>query len=204
MEAILEELEARDIQVSTFIVNLLTSPRFQTNPAAANLVDNVEHILHCFLHHIETRSTVENWSEGIARKLYASELTELTKERSGLHFNARNATAEQLQPFKIEVIAEKMKDTAPRLCSLVAGLLDADEELSRRRERRWQDNEVLAEDVADDTMDNPEPHDSAELDDSLPREKVDSARRRRNVLLRIVRSNLFVSDHWELAKSNYV
>jgi hypothetical protein len=61
---------------------------------------------------------------------YASSIRELTRKEHGWHFSALRASAKQLEDFRIEDMAEKMKNLAPELWDMLGSVLLADRKQS--------------------------------------------------------------------------
>jgi hypothetical protein len=82
----------------------------------------------------------------------------VTNLHLGFHFNARNATTDQIQGFCMELMEKMLETQAPQLCDLIGSLLTSDVDLESRRL-----------DVPD-VEDEPAPEDLGELsaDDNAP------------------------------------
>ncbi|TFY56605.1 hypothetical protein EVJ58_g7538 [Rhodofomes roseus] len=76
-----------------------------------------------------------DWADRTASNLYQSEVRKLSR-LDELHFVANAASPEKLETFTIRQLAVTMETHAPRLWCLFDVLLDADDELAKRRENR--------------------------------------------------------------------
>jgi hypothetical protein len=68
---------------------------------------------------------VTTWALRIAQSALRSEIEELTKRSHGLHFDARAATAEQIESTFMPQLAVKIREAAPSPWSLIFNLLGA-------------------------------------------------------------------------------
>jgi len=75
--------------------------------------------------HVPTNAPVTTWALQIAQSALRSDVEEMTKKIHGLHFDARVAMAEQIESTFMPRLADKMRQVAPCLWSLVFNLLGA-------------------------------------------------------------------------------
>jgi hypothetical protein len=84
------------------------------------------------------------WAHGKIKTEYAQLIRDLADKDNGWHFSAANTSAKQLQDFRIEDMAARMKALAPELWDLLGLLLSA--------------NHQRGIEVADDLMDTDSPN----------------------------------------------
>jgi hypothetical protein len=75
--------------------------------------------------HIQTTVPVTAWALQVAQSALRSDIEEITKKTHGLCFDARAATAEQIESTFMLQLADKMHQVAPSLWVLVFNLLSA-------------------------------------------------------------------------------
>ncbi|KAH9842052.1 Threonyl/alanyl tRNA synthetase [Rhodofomes roseus] len=101
---------------------------------AARIRQSLPVVLDAFLQGLEPMQLLD-WADRTASNLYQSEVRKLSR-LDELHFVANAASPEKLETFTIRQLAVTMETHAPRLWCLFDVLLDADDELAKRRENR--------------------------------------------------------------------
>jgi hypothetical protein len=76
------------------------------------------------------------------KKQYVSSIRTLAKNENGWHFSAINTSAKQLEDFRIEDMATKMKSLAPDLWDIIGLLLGASSQMSTD-----EDPDIVMEDT---------------------------------------------------------
>ena len=79
----------------------------------------------------DTSESVFLWAFEIVNSKLCREVVSLTHQKMGLHFNASKTTSEYLEGSFMQTAAQKIKENAPYLWTLVNALLDANP--ARRR-----------------------------------------------------------------------
>ncbi|KAH6879605.1 hypothetical protein BKA70DRAFT_1127264 [Coprinopsis sp. MPI-PUGE-AT-0042] len=80
-----------------------------------------------------TSRAATDWACGEVAAICAHEVDTLTKESSGLHFNATNATEDALKKVSVERLENTMATIAPRSWALLDNLMSADARSDHRR-----------------------------------------------------------------------
>lgn len=105
---------ASGLSVSDYLITLLETRALDEHPCTVNLVNNTDKILSAFLHHPYSKDSAFDWATTIMRKTYSESIRNLISSEEW-HFNASHASAKQLEEFRIEDMALKMKELAPDL-----------------------------------------------------------------------------------------
>ncbi|TFY58983.1 hypothetical protein EVJ58_g6060 [Rhodofomes roseus] len=133
---LLDGLHRLRVSVSTLICSVLNTPDALRHAAASDIAENCGAIFDGFLKNDVLRDTVIGSIHGLAKTIYMKEITLLSKQEAGTHFNARHAKQADLDQFNLSDLSEKFAKVAPRTCDLIENFLDADPALSKRREQR--------------------------------------------------------------------
>jgi hypothetical protein len=115
--------DSKGFTISIFLQVLLSSRQYADHPLVVDLVQSHSHIISLFCSHGAFEAL--HWVHESAEKEYQNEIQELVKTKNGWQFNALHASAEQIEMFRIEVMAEKMESLAPHLWMLLDKLLSA-------------------------------------------------------------------------------
>ncbi|KAJ7306711.1 hypothetical protein DFH08DRAFT_622444, partial [Mycena albidolilacea] len=107
------------------VVSVLRHLDFSNHPTVNDLVAHSDDILSAFFKHPRTSDSTLAWAHGIIKSRYAQLIRDLADKENGWHFSAANTSAAQLQEFRIEDMATKMKTLAPELWDLLGLLLSA-------------------------------------------------------------------------------
>jgi hypothetical protein len=85
-------------------------------------------------------------------KKYMDEVVGLVSKKNGWHFSAQHTSAELLQAFSLEDMAQRLMAQAPLLWDLLGNLLQADPlcERCRTREITQEEVAVTANTISDD------------------------------------------------------
>ncbi|KAJ7198168.1 hypothetical protein GGX14DRAFT_374434 [Mycena pura] len=145
LNAVLDICDHHKLTVPTFVVSVLRHPDFSNHPAVTDLVAHSDDILGAFLKHPRTSDSTLAWAHGIIKSRYAQLIRDLADKENGWHFSAANTSAAQLQEFRIEDMATKMKTFAPELWDLL-GLL-----LSANRQPDIEEDNVMDTDLLEDS-----------------------------------------------------
>jgi hypothetical protein len=133
LQAALESLETHNVTISQLVLSLLRDPRLHNQVAVDNLVSHTTEILTALEVHPHTSKETLKWASNLMKARYASSIRELTRKEHGWHFSALRASAKQLEDFRIEDMAEKMRNLAPELWDMLGEVLSADRKQSRTR-----------------------------------------------------------------------
>ena len=137
---VLDSLSLIWTSLKDFLIAILSNNEYAKHRFVQNMEDNVEEILS----YIRRRSPQQfNSTVSIMTgHVLQEELVRLTQKENGLHFSATNATFEQMEDFKIQLIGIKMQAECPVLWSLMQRLLTTDSDLQARKSNRWRHKEL--------------------------------------------------------------
>ncbi|KAF8196219.1 hypothetical protein K438DRAFT_1586070, partial [Mycena galopus ATCC 62051] len=105
------------------VVSILRHLDFSEHPAVDDLLAHSEDVLDAFLHHPRTSQSTLKWARGVIKSKYAQFIRDLADIDNAWHFLAANTSAKQLQNFRIEDMAARMRDLAPDLWDMLGILL---------------------------------------------------------------------------------
>ena len=131
------------LSLSDYIVALLEHPSLNRHRCTLNLINETDRILEAFSHHANSKDHTFEWASTTMKKKY-SESIKLLASREEWQFNAGNASAKELESFRIEDMATDMKNLAPDLWVLLDLLLLGEWQRLRGREA---DTDVVMEDI---------------------------------------------------------
>jgi hypothetical protein len=138
LSAVITTLDHQRLSIPGFLISILRHPTFTDHPAVEDLVNHSDDVLDAFMDHPRTAESTLAWAHKKIKIMYAQRIRDLADKDNGWHFSAANTSAKQLQDFRIEDMAARMKDMAPELWDLLGLLLSA----NRR-------NDIEADDAMD-------------------------------------------------------
>jgi hypothetical protein len=118
-------LSHENVTVSDFVLTLLERNSLQNHPCTTSLVGNAERIIEAFARNTQSALSTYAWARKTIQKQTVESIKILTAN-DDWHFNAGNASAADLEDFKIEKMAVDMKRLAPDLWNLLYLLLSKD------------------------------------------------------------------------------
>ena len=133
VSAILQFMSDSGTTISEFLSYILEDQDFDNHPALQDIKDNIKAILSSLFDHRTLRYPVLQWALMVVNCDHARSIQNLTRTSEGWHFSASNASADQIQDFQLEDMAERMENTTPHLWKTVNGLLSADPKQVQRR-----------------------------------------------------------------------
>ncbi|KAJ7696404.1 hypothetical protein B0H14DRAFT_2159062, partial [Mycena olivaceomarginata] len=110
------------VTASDFVVTLLERDSLQNHPCTVSLIDNTTQIIDAFYKNTRSSKSTYAWARKEIQKKTKESIKVLTANDEW-HFNAQNASAADLEDFKIEQMAADMKELAPDLWNLLQILL---------------------------------------------------------------------------------
>ncbi|KAJ6561335.1 hypothetical protein B0H10DRAFT_2239968 [Mycena sp. CBHHK59/15] len=128
LDNLLVEFGHQQLTIPGFVVSILRHPAFSDHPAVGDLLNHSDEVLNAFLDHPRTYRSTLAWANGIIKLKYAELIRNLA---DNWHFSAANTSAEQLQNFRIEDMAARMKTLAPELWDMLGLLLSANRQTSQ-------------------------------------------------------------------------
>ncbi|KAI0311298.1 hypothetical protein OF83DRAFT_1087802 [Amylostereum chailletii] len=123
-----------NISISDFLVTLLNTSELSGHHVVQDLVTKLPSILQVAQSNPASSASALSWAFSATTAIYCDQITTLTQVETGLHFNAKNATAEKLESFSIRRMDATMESTASELCRLIDNLSEANIELKNRRD----------------------------------------------------------------------
>jgi hypothetical protein len=126
VERIAATLSSENVTASDFVLTLLERKSLQDHHCTTSLLDNAERIIEAFSQNSHSAPSVYAWARKAIQKRTTESVKVLTANHDW-HFDAEHAIAADLEDFKIEQMAAKMKALAPDLWNLLQILLSRDE-----------------------------------------------------------------------------
>lgn len=165
---ILNFIQVQNMSLDQFIALCFKDSVLSHHPSVHSTLIQLQNLLECLWNHPYSKKAVSEWMDNIIQEEFAEELVNLTRKESSLQFTARNAKPEQFESFKIQGLADNMRQTAPRTWSLVQRLLVADPAVMDRREKRWAKKENKSSDSSERDLDEDplEDDDEEDLEDT--------------------------------------
>lgn len=127
-EAIFQVLEDTNVSIAQLITALLTEKCFKNHSALADLLGNAGTIIAKLLGHRRVSEAARDQACAVVERIYASEIEGLVKVNAGWHFSARQTAPDDIEDFAWDELVHSFVLHAPRLWSLLDGLL-----LARKR-----------------------------------------------------------------------
>ena len=119
LREVIKSLETHNVTASNFVLLLLRDNRLQDLPCTQNLIDQADEILQAFYEHPKSSKSALTWANDLMKSRYAASVRELANKENRWHFGALHASAQKLQEFRIEDMAQKMEELAPELWDLL-------------------------------------------------------------------------------------
>jgi hypothetical protein len=99
---ILATFRAQNINISEFLICLLSSAHFSEDPLVHNLQTNAATITRSLLKLNDPALMDTHTFHEITRTVYQREIKKLVQKENGWQFNATHASVDQLNQFRIE------------------------------------------------------------------------------------------------------
>jgi len=120
LHSIVDYLAASGQTASQFMLSFFNDKDLVNHPVNDILeLGQSKLILDAFLSHPKTSTSTSTWAHNVAKKKYALSIKSLAHKSHGWHFNAFRASAKQLEDFRIEDMAERMRELEPELWDLM-------------------------------------------------------------------------------------
>jgi hypothetical protein len=123
LSQILNLFSHKGITPSDFILSLLASSLDIQKPTKDSIIKDVACIFDTFSIALAAVSAVRTWAHEASKTIYMKQVQQLTHPSLGFHFNALNASADQIESFSMDKMEKTMELQAPHLCDLVSSLL---------------------------------------------------------------------------------
>ena len=206
VKCILNAFEDSEITAYQFLHGLLSTNVFEDHPITLSIIEDLDTILDTLISARATSDQTGKWVFRSAEKRYQTQVLQLTKKESGLHFLPGKITNDQLMENKIEKLSMQMHHHAPDVWKLVANLLAADPMADRRQARlayrkvgsgtqkadpRLNDGDIMMGDVVgdgseDETLENSGHIRLIDEDEDAPEDLTEQAQHQFNSLIVIV------------------
>ncbi|EGN92479.1 hypothetical protein SERLA73DRAFT_79518 [Serpula lacrymans var. lacrymans S7.3] len=121
---LIEQLSLCEVPPSDLIVSLLQDDQYASHPVVIDLVVHRAWIIEALAGHDPTNQPLR-WSQKMVQNACQSELQTLSTKENQWHFNASNASAEQIEQFCLKDMALQFQSSAPLLWDLLESLLSA-------------------------------------------------------------------------------
>ncbi|KZT73985.1 hypothetical protein DAEQUDRAFT_761453 [Daedalea quercina L-15889] len=131
--AILDTFAQAEVTIPRFVVSVLQSNQLTCQEATDGIVRDIDQLLHGLCEHACVRQSLHECIHRLVKAMYMDELRAVSKKDAGMHFNARRATAGDLEDFDVVKLSERIDTLAPHVSDLFDSLLDADPVLAQRR-----------------------------------------------------------------------
>ncbi|KAJ7323357.1 hypothetical protein DFH08DRAFT_969423 [Mycena albidolilacea] len=177
VERLINAIGIENVTASDFVLTLLERDSLQANTCTQSLLDITERIIEAFSKNPVSAPSTYTWARKAIQKSTTQAIKILTAN-DDWHFNAEHALAADLEDFKIEEMAARMKKLAPDLWTLLQILLS------------WDEIDVDGDQVMDDLSDADEFDESGEFASTGKNAK----ERHRNTIRNIVESELRLPD----------
>ena len=157
LKEVIKSLETHNVTASNLVLLLLQDNRLQDLPCTQNLINQADEILQAFYEHPKSSKSALTWASDLMKSRYAASVRELANKENGWHFGALRASAQKLQEFRIENMAQKMEELAPELWDLLGLMLSADKRQTERIAKaklRDADGDQVMGDAEEDERDD--------------------------------------------------
>ncbi|KIJ57042.1 hypothetical protein M422DRAFT_773749 [Sphaerobolus stellatus SS14] len=152
----LQAMQHFNIDVSQFIIFILTSTTPEIRDSQLSLIQHATAIFDAFSTVPEARNDVVSWVHTVAKNTYMEEFCALTSPGLRFHFNARKATMDKIENFKMDILQSHMLSLAPHLYDLIGDLLVSDPKLEVHRVEIPSAGENEEEEPGDEDEEEPE------------------------------------------------
>ncbi|KII90676.1 hypothetical protein PLICRDRAFT_174059 [Plicaturopsis crispa FD-325 SS-3] len=146
----LQVLLENNLSVSELLLGLLEDKSFENHPSYRDVAESHDEIQAALLCSKKTAELALSWAHTTMKRKYTESVQELSDKGSGWHFGAINASAAELEAFRIEEMAKKMEGQAPELWDLLDTLLTARDKVSAREKRLDRDGDQVMHDASTD------------------------------------------------------
>jgi hypothetical protein len=120
---ILNLFSHKGVTPSDFILLLLAFNVDIYKPTKASIIEDVACIFNTFSIAPAVVSAVRVWAHNASKTIYLQQVQWLTHPGLGFHFNALNASADQIESFPIDKMEKTMELQVPHLCDVVSSLV---------------------------------------------------------------------------------
>jgi hypothetical protein len=119
-----------DVNLLGFLLNLLHTPVYKDDLCTLNIIQNARGIVDGFNLHTPSKELLLAWVHTAVKTMYSTEIKQLIANKEW-QFNASQASALQIQEFRIEDMATKMQGLAPELWGILDLLLMGEQRLEK-------------------------------------------------------------------------
>ncbi|KAJ6578606.1 hypothetical protein B0H10DRAFT_1836287 [Mycena sp. CBHHK59/15] len=129
LDSLILALDNQCLIIPGFVVSILSHSAFAEHPAVLHLLSHSEDVLNALLDHPGTKQFTLDWANTIIKAKYSLAIKNLAHKENGWHFVPTHAATETLETFRIEEMAQDMKELSPELWDLIGLLLSADQRI---------------------------------------------------------------------------
>lgn len=144
LDVVLSALANQDLELSDFIIGLLSSQAPAHHQAIREFTDNIHEINACISDSGSTPILTYTPTQ-LNSDVFEDEITALITKSSGFHFGARSMTEQNLREISIPSLAKDMSIKAPCLWNLLDVLMTGNNETKRRRRKLEEKREEKAQ-----------------------------------------------------------
>ncbi|KAF8152227.1 hypothetical protein B0H34DRAFT_821021 [Crassisporium funariophilum] len=130
MDSVYKVLIANGTTISNVLMELLSDTKYQSHPMVTDLCAHADQLCAVLQFASTTASWGKNqdngqWAFNYVKRKYKDEIRKLVVDIPEFKFSAVHASAEQIDEFKVDEMADKIKDVAPNLWDILGELLES-------------------------------------------------------------------------------
>jgi hypothetical protein len=133
-----------DVSIVQFLECVLSTNTVQSICFQVQLLQDLPTLFQFLATHTVTKDAAVSSSVQICTQVLMGEVARMASKQKGWHFNARNASAEQIEAFSIQEMATTLESETPHLWAVLGHLLSSDTVRERRRQNRQDRTDAAA------------------------------------------------------------
>ena len=119
--------------INNFITTLLDTPAYEDCPIRQLFTHDCPDLLLFLSTHVPVQHSVKSFAASLHTSLLKEEVAGLALRKTGWHFSAKDAIAEQQEKFTIEGMDAEIDSQTPLVGSLLLNLLESGPARAKRR-----------------------------------------------------------------------
>jgi hypothetical protein len=120
--SILQFISQNHTTIRELVVFVLHNSSFSQHPLVLDIIQHPHDLLSCISDTCHQPPLID-WAIELANRSHVKSIQELSGKENGWHFGALHASVAQIQDFRLEEMAQKMRSTAPALWNTIISLL---------------------------------------------------------------------------------